>query len=270
MHIRSTYIYYPAYIALSFLVIPGCGPRSIQVSGEIAGRDGYARLLSRIIVNEKIDWTRLLENRRFLDEYLALLCKEGPETTPDRYPDRDSSLAYTLNSHNAMMLRSLIALAKDGEWPDRLPGNLDRRFHFPVDGRLRTPADMSEQAISQAGTDWRVRLALFSGRRVGPPLTRRPFLGDVLDMQLDQVTREALASDRIVKIDHGMPTRLLLWRGLFDIREWLIADYEQRHQTTGATLLSVLLEWSPPFQRQTLNAAVGYSVASMPTDPRFE
>ncbi|MFQ5411005.1 MAG: hypothetical protein ACE5EC_01865 [Phycisphaerae bacterium] len=254
-------------MAIPFVAQPGCGPRSIQVSGEIANRDGYARLLSRIIVDEKIDWARLLENRRFLDEYLTLLRNEGPETTPDRYPDRDSSLAYILNGHNAMMLRSLIALAKNGEWPDRLPLNLDRRFLFPVDGRLRTPADMREQALSLAGTDWRVRLALFSGRRDGPPLVRRQFLGDVLDMQLDQVTREALASDRIVRIDHGVPTRLLLWHGLFDIKEQLAADYENRHQTTGATLLSVLLEWSPPFRRQTLNAAVGYSVAPMPPDP---
>ena len=167
------------------------------------------------------------------------------------------------------MLRSLIGLASDDGIPARLPTGPDRRFRFLLDGRLRTPADMAEEAIRFAGADWRVRFALYSGRGDGPALCGRVFLPGMLDEQLDHVTREALQSERVVRIDHGVEKRLLLWRGLYEIRDRLVRDYEARFKTGDATILNVILEWSDRFRRETLNSAVGYAEAVMPADHRL-
>ncbi|MCZ6817157.1 MAG: hypothetical protein O7F76_10765, partial [Planctomycetota bacterium] len=71
------------------------------------------------------------------------------------------------------------------------------------------------------------------------------------------------------RIDHGNPKQLLLCQGLYTIRQRLIDDYERRMRTTDATMLSVLLEWSDAFRRETLNSAVGYPVTPMPIDRRI-
>jgi len=159
-----------------------------------------------------------------------------------------------------------VALAEGQRMPERLPWDIDRRFQFLIDGQPRTMADLRRSALGLAAGDWRVRLAMYSGRRDGPPLAARPFLGNLLDAQLDAVTRAALKSDQVVRLDFGASKRLLLWHGLFVIRRSLIKDYERRLHTTDATMLSVLLEWSDPFRRTTLNSAVGYPVEEMPID----
>lgn len=258
--------------------LSGCGPRTIPpVAGvlppgepvEVDWSD-YALLLDRVVAGETIDTEKLLANRPLLDRILARLARVGPTSKPESFPQNADRLAFLINAHNAAVLRSLVALATKGKIPVRLPWSLEQRFQFVIDGVLRTPAGLRRLALDQAGTDWRVRLALYDGHRIGPPLARRVFFGDMLDAQLNHQTRRAIGSDRLVRIDHEASKRLLVWRGLYEIRAELIADYERRMQTTDATMLSVLLEWCEPQRRETLNSAIGYRAAPLPADHRTD
>ena len=263
-----------AMLFTTLVTLAGCGSQTttITISSEPGSRADYGLLLHRIVVGDKIDFDKLLKSRHLLDRYLAGAFKTGPKVAPEQFQNNNHLLAYLINCHNALMLRSLVALAADNGMPASLPADLDRRFQFSIDGgrasSLTTPVNAHTFALMAAAGDWRVRLALYSGRRDGPPLPKRPFLGDMLDAQLNHVVRAALQSEQVVRIDHGLQKRLLLWQGLFDLRTNLVAAYERRFHTSGATILSVLLEWSDRFRRETLNSAVGYAVAPMPVDTR--
>jgi hypothetical protein len=265
--------------ALLAVAAGGCRARTIDIrpADGPAGGDGpvvmdwsdWGLTLSQVVAGDRVDYERLLKDRRALDRFLSLVGRVGPQTAPDQFADRDRRLAYAVNCYNATILRSVVELADSQELPYNAPLNLERRFLFRIDGRLRSPADLRRMAETLAGDDWRVRLALCDGRQTGPPLYRRVLLGELLDGQLNRVTRSALSSPQVVRIDHGEAKQLLVWRGLHDIRERLVREYEQRLKAKNAGFLNVLLEWSDRPRREVLNSAVGYAVAPMPADHRL-
>lgn len=220
--------------------------------------------LSRTVVQNRVDYRRILADPAPLERFLAMIARIGPESTPQQFPARDFALAYYINCYNATIVRSVCALAKEGKVPAQAPWGLESRFGFRVDGRVQTPADLRRRALDLAGDDWRVRFALCGGLRYGPPLHPRPFLGDLLDGQLDFATRMALYSPDVVATQVERTRKLLLWEGLFQIKDRLIADYETRHGTSNATILNVLGEWSNRRRREFLASAVGYIVDVLP------
>jgi hypothetical protein len=250
----------------------GCGPKEI-VPAEMARTErplstpawtDWGLTLDRAVAGERVDYSRLMEDTRPLERFLTSVSQVGPDTCPQSFLDRDARLAYAINCYNAAILRSVLELAQGDRPPSHLPGNLETRFRFRIDGALRTPRDLRRMVDQLAGDDWRVRLALCDGRLTGPPLPPRAFLPGLLDAQLNQTVRKALESPGVVRIDHGEQKRLLLWHGLWEIKDRLVQEYERRLHTSGASFLNVLLEWSDRSRRDLLNAAVGYQVAALP------
>lgn len=225
--------------------------------------------LSRAVRDDLIDIRSLLESRLLLQRFLTAVSLIGPEKRPADFPTAEHRLAYFINCHNAMVLRSLINLASDGDLPKQAPANFPDRYRYLIDGKTRTAGDVKAEVYRLAGDDWRIRLALFTGRSDGPPLFNRPYLGDMLDSQLEHQTRRAFDSNRVIQIDHGEFKRFYVFQDLFEIQEQLIADYERRLQTANATLLSVALQWADRERRLILNSGVGYEVAPMPANPEI-
>lgn len=220
----------------------------------------YGLLLFRTVQGEMLDSAALLASGNLIDRMLKQLAEHGPTRDTAAFQDVASRLAYWMNAHNLLVLaefRAQLAASTTGSM--RIG-----RHRFVIDDRSETVMTLRDRAIRDAGADWRVRMALFSGRSDGPRLGRRPFTTDMLDIQLDDAVRRAVTSPSVVLIDHGEVKRLLLCRELYAIRETLLADYERRYQTTGASVLNALLEWAPPSDRATLNSAVGYVVGLMP------
>ncbi|MCB9852509.1 MAG: hypothetical protein H6819_05400 [Phycisphaerales bacterium] len=229
----------------------------------------YGLVLNRAINGEQIRPRELVDARLLLDSFFAQVSVVGPASTPDVFPTNDSKLAYILNCYSASLLRSLVSLSTSITVPERVPVGFEQRFAFHVDGQWRTPRDLHAWARSISGDDWRVELALPTVTGDGPAISNRPYLPELLDAQLDKAVRDALASPRVMRLDHGEIKQILYWRGLWTLRGRLISDYEQRYQTTDARMLNVLLEWSTTgFRRVTLNSAVGYADHPMPGDPR--
>lgn len=270
-------------LAALLLVSPSCATRAARlapaahpVAGDrrssgpaAADLVSYGVVLSRVVNGERIMPRTLVRSAGLVDAFLASLAEVGPNTTPGLFPTVQHRLAYAINAHNAAMLRTLIDLDAGGRLARRLPGNADRRITFRIDGASRTVGELRRRAIAVAGDDWRVHLALYAARMDGPPLPPRPFLPDLLDAQLSEAVRTALASDMVVRSYHGEVKRLILCPQLYDVRERLVADYEARVATSGATVLNALLDWCDSFRRVTLNTAVGYPVSRMPTDDRI-
>lgn len=258
---------------LGAIVLAGCTPGVITPN--VADRStvptkldwtDWGVTLSRAVQGERVDYATLMKDSAPLDRFLAMAAQVGPAKTPDQFPDRDGRLAYYINCYNASIVRSILALGRHGRIPAVAPFDLETRYRFEIDGRWRTPRDLRRRVMDLAGDDWRIRFALCNGRVTGPPLAPRPFIGGLLDGQLDHVTRMALYSPGVIRIDHGGFKQLVLWSGLYELRERLIRDYETRMGTSNATILNALGQWSNRKRRITLNSAVGYDVVPMPND----
>lgn len=225
----------------------------------------YALLLSRVSANGNVDRKALFKSRSLIDRMLARLETTGPASQPSQYPTPASRTTFYLNAANLAVLSEMcdaVQTRTATHW--RLSPASARRFR--IDGMQHTVFSLRSKAIESAGRDWRARFALFSGRAEGPLLWHRVLLSGMLDVQLDEIIRMAMKSPRVVRPDFGEFKRLLVCRELFEIREALVADYERRMGTTGASLINAILEWMDDFDRQTINAAIGYPVEVLPED----
>jgi len=263
-------------IACLFAFTPtGCNlPHHSRSDARLAGATDAPRLdysdwaltLSRCVRGDEIDAKTLKQRPESLRAFLDQVARVGPRTTPDQFPDDHAWAAFYINAHNAIVLQAIV-----GEKRSATPSTVWPPSAAPisreVDGRHESLAELQAKVRDLLKDDWRIRFVLFDARRDGPPLWPRPILPDTLEAQLNQITRAALTRPPIVRIDHGTQ-RLLLWRGLFDIRERLIADYERRYHTTDATVLSVLLDLADADRRAILNTAIGYAVDVLPADDR--
>lgn len=264
-------------LSVTLLMAVGCGARTIEPLEQASTSAQPVRLdwsdwgltLSRIVHEDRVDYRRLQEDSAPLERFLSLAARVGPDTTPNQFPNREGRLAYAINTYNATMVRSVLALDRQGKLATDAPFDLESRYRFRIDGQQRTPADLRRMAEELTAGDWRVRLTLCDGTLEGPPLWRRVYLPEMLDAQLTYIARSALTSPEVVRIDHGLNKRLLLWRGIYEIHDTLIQDYERRHQTSQATMLNVLGEWSNRTRREELNTAIGYAVAPIPGDDRI-
>ncbi len=227
----------------------------------------YAVLLYRVCDGDAIRLNALIRSRPELDRMMDRLAGTGPTLTPELFPDQASRTAYYVNAHNLAAMAELLSIVSIGRAVHRLPADFGEKLRHQIDGRSVSLRILADSALNSSPSDWRVRMALFSARGDGPPLPLRPLLADMLDIQLDEIIRAGLRSERMVRIDHGEVKRLLLHDALFDLRGALIADYERRMRTNGASVLNVLLEWASPADRLTLNSAVGYAVVRMPRLP---
>ena len=250
----------------------GCLSRAIEPKPGLVQADGplkmdwadWGAVLGQICDGDRVDYDRLLEDSRAIDRFFARVALVGPRLTPGQFPDLNSRLAYAINCYNASIVQSIVHLASGESVTGATPLDLEHRYRFRIDGRLLCPADLRREADSFAGDDWRVRFAVCDGHLTGPALSRRVILPDMLDAQLNELVRAAVASPRVVAVSHLLSKQLLLWHGLYEISGRLVGDYEKRVHTRDASILSVLLDWSDPDRRAELNAAVGYEVAVLP------
>lgn len=230
----------------------------------------WGAYLSAAVVGYEIDAAAAKEKQARLERFLHMLAEIGPSRTPRLFTSREAKLAYFINAYNASIQFANLDLTRDGP-----PGALravqrEKLYAFNIDGARRTPADLRREALKLAGDDWRVRFALSDGRAVGPPLWRRPYLGDMLDGQLDDAVRRAIATPRVVAMSHTDVKRLELWWGLYEIRDRMVADYEARTGAKGAAVLNALLHWAEPLRRAALQGAVGYPIVSRRDDASFD
>ncbi len=260
------------FLSLALLISSGCIARSVKPTVDAASLPNpqqmdycdWGAVLGQAVVGDRVDYDRLREDPRPLERFLVRVSEVGPNSTLSEFPTKSHRLAYVINCHNAIVLRSVLALSDRNGVPATLPSYFDTMYAFRVDGRNETPESLRRQAMSLGDGDWRVALVLTEARLIGPPLNRRAFLPDLLDGQLTQAADMALANPGVVAIAHGELKQLQLCRALFNVREKLVTEYCTKIGSTDASVLAALLDHSDRPRREQLNAAIGYEVAVMP------
>ena len=208
-------------------------------------------LAACVLGNGLADREELPRCAQALDRQLAILAVTGPTATPALFPSHDDVLAYWYNAHAAWSLKLLTA-----KGCPRLIGAaamLDRKF--PLDGRTMTLRNIG--AILAAEDDFRIAAAVPGATTNYARLPKAPVEARGFQQSVERRFADLLDDDIRVYIDvRGL--RVLFPPVLWQFRARLTAEYNRKHQTEGATLVTALLGYtSGPAQRR-MQTAQGY------------
>lgn len=198
--------------------------------------------------------------------FLAKLAVVGPNSTPSIFPRPADRIAYFINAYNAAVIYGVAAQAKNGVVPRHLRRSPTSGFRYLIDGAWRTPDEIRRLAMSEAKGDWRVALAMSNGQKSDPRVSARPYVGDVLEYQLQQFAVGSL-SDPAVLYVAAAQQNLYLHPAIYRERTRMIIAYEKRTGAKNAQLLAVLIDMARPDQYPLLNSAIGFAVLEAPTNP---
>ncbi len=220
----------------------------------------------RPLAPTEVDYAAIGIQPEPLMRYLAKLEHVGPSTTPAIFERPADRIAYYINAYNATVIYGIAAQVKNGVVPMHVPRSPTSGYRYLVDGAWRTPDELRQLAMAESKGDWRVALAMCSGRRSDPRFAARPYIGAVLEYQLQQFAVNSLSDPAVVRVDAGIQY-LYVHPAIFRDRVRLIDNYQKRTGARNAQLLSVLIDMARPNQYPLLNSAVGYPVFELPSDP---
>ncbi|MEM1417316.1 MAG: DUF547 domain-containing protein [Myxococcota bacterium] len=180
----------------------------------------------------RYDYAALRRDPAPLERFVAALANVGPRTTPERFPDRASRLAYALNAYNALILAAVLAHGvRESVHEVRGPLEPTPGFGFfwalklRVDG-ARTNLFVYEHDVIRAFGDARIHAALNCASVSCPALRSEPFRPETLDAQLDAAMKDMVAGERHVAVDaEGV--------ALSAIFDWFEEDFAANARRSG-------------------------------------
>lgn len=179
----------------------------------------------------RVDFAAVRAHQEDLDQYLGSLRAACPRSTPHRFRDRDSRLAYYLNAYNAIALRVLsdhcpMKTPSELYWADGMYWRI-----AVIIGEMKTTLTgiESERVEPLVLRDPRVRFALFRGTVDAPLLQTEAFEPAKLEAQLDALTQSALESTDFLHRD-GMNVTL---NPLFFWHKLEFGDFQTWFRTKG-------------------------------------
>lgn len=161
----------------------------------------WGRVLKNF-VNEKgeVSFSKLAQDKRDLDDYVAYVAKVGPKTQPKQFTDKNTLLAHYLNSYNALSMYNIV----DSEIPESLSGLKKVKFFyfkkFVIDGEEMSLYAYENDIIRKVGEE-RVHFALNCMSKGCPRLPRVPFTGKNLNKELAEQARFFFSEERNVRVD---------------------------------------------------------------------
>lgn len=177
------------------------------VSPVAAADDPYAdwaAVLDRYVDQRGlVDFEGLAADRAPLDRFVAWVGRTAPWTDPAMFPDRESEIAYYVNSYNALSMAGILAKGV----PEDLDGIFARYGFFKRTKYRIGDRDISlyayENDIIRDQGEPRVHFVLNCMSIGCPRLLRQPLRGSTLEQQLDAATREFFNSPRHVEVADG-------------------------------------------------------------------
>lgn len=194
------FVPFVALLCITFFILRPSGvdgpmPPAFQQTGKGFDHSRWSKIIKNVRrENGTIDFEALKTQEKDLDLYLGSLRASCPRSTPHRFRDRNSRLAYYLNAYNAITLRLLaqhcpMESLSQPYWAD---GFYWRIGVLVGEARTTLTALETERIEPLVLRDPRVRFALFRGTVDAPLLQTVAFDASLLDEQLDAVTKIAL------------------------------------------------------------------------------
>jgi hypothetical protein len=150
----------------------------------------------------RIDFDALSHDHTDLDRVVAFIAAVDPASQADRFPDRQSHLAFYINAYNALAMYGVV---KAGV-PESLGGLTKFTFFylrtFTIGGKSISLYKFENDVIRPLGEE-RVHFALNCMVVSCPRLPRVAFSAAKLDAQLDTAARAFIGETRNVYTDPG-------------------------------------------------------------------
>jgi hypothetical protein len=173
----------------------------------------WERLLSRHVKNGLVDYAGMKADERDLDAYLADL-----ERIDSRTLSRIDQFAFFINAYNAWTVKLII-----GPYPEiKSIKDLGGLFGSPwkkkiarIDGALLSLDQIEHEILRPRFKDPRVHFAINCAALSCPPLRPEAYVGERLDLQLDDAARAFINNpDRnYLKLDTLYLSRIFDWFG---------------------------------------------------------
>ncbi len=181
---------------------------------------GWTKVLARNVDDSgRIDFDALRQNHVDLDRVVAFVAAVDPISYPQRFPDKQSRLAFYINAYNAVAMYGVVQAAV----PESLDGLAKFTFFylrtFTVGGKSISLYKFENDVIRPLGEE-RVHFALNCMVVSCPRLPRVAFSAAALDRQLDSAARAFIGDSRNVWID---PAKREVW--LSAIFEFYTQDF---------------------------------------------
>jgi len=146
----------------------------------------YADLLKQHVKDGIVDYRGFKDKEKVLDQYLKLM--EGIDT---KRLARNEQFAFYVNAYNAWTIK-LILTTYPGIKSIKELGSI---FKSPwgkkicrIDGGLLTLDDIEHNILRPRFRDSRIHFAVNCASKSCPPLRSKPYAGEKLDQQLDEMT----------------------------------------------------------------------------------
>lgn len=208
-------------------------------------------------------WHNSTGDVQALDAILREWTENSPNNHPEKFDNASRRLSYWLNLYNALVIREVI-----GHWPlesvrDVQPTLLSkvvtlkgffRDLHFDVGGQRMHLGDIENKVIRAQFKDARIHFALNCGSASCPVLRKSVFDGEDLELQLNEASREFVANENNVRVDHDDKEVLLS-----KIFKWYRQDFDAHARAeigdSRATLMDFLLLFAEDGQAEGLGRA---------------
>jgi len=159
-------------------------------------------VLTRFVDEQgRTDFDALAGDRKDLDEFVALVARVSPATSPELFPRRADVLAYHLNAYNALAMQGVIDEGVTDGFTGFFKRQLFFRFRKVTVGGRRMSLSTYENAVIRPLGEPRVHFALNCMARSCPRLPQAAFSADELEAQLQAAAREFLNDPRNVRVD---------------------------------------------------------------------
>lgn len=196
----------------------------LAASPDLAEDAKYASVLSKFVVEGRVDYRALKADRSDLDAYLAKVASVPAEAFSRA--SADAQVAYLINAYNAYTLASIIDhYPIRGGWLGGansikgISGVWDRQTHRTALGEVTL--DFIEHGTLRKNYSMpAVHMALVCASVGCPPLRGEPFVADRLPAQLEQQARAYLASPSGLRTGKGNGVRVSM------IFKWFSGDFE--------------------------------------------
>lgn len=147
----------------------------------------YAGLLEDHVIDKRVNYQGLKQDEALLDRYLAVLSTADPETLT-----RNHAFAFYINAYNAFTLKLILTKYPEinsiKEIGSFFSNPWSKKF-IPLNGRTVTLDYIEHEVLRPRFNDPRVHFAINCAARSCPPLHNKPFEGEIIETQLDDLTR---------------------------------------------------------------------------------
>ena len=159
----------------------------------------WAELLNKYVKPGGVHYAGFKSEEKRLDQYLSALEHIDSKTLP-----RDEQFAYYINAYNAWTIKLILSAYPDvksiKDLGTFLKSPWEKKF-VHIDGNVLSLDDIEHRILRPRFKDPRVHFAINCSAASCPPLRSEPYLGSILDQQLDQSTRSFINNPNSYRLD---------------------------------------------------------------------